>query len=585
MMEANTLKKTATDYFTAGHQLQEAGDLAGAIAAYQSAFDCDPNNFFYPYHLGEVLLKLGDLGGAIAHLQLAIRLNPHFSWSHQFLGEAFARNGQVVEAEQAFRQAIALDPTCSWSYYGLAEVLTAQNQFQAAIDCCCRSIELYPSFHRSHHCLRNLLGRHGQLEQGETWYRQLIASNQNSSWLHHFLGELLAHQNKTNDAIACFDQAIQLHPQFVWSYYQAAEALLRGGRLYEAIFYYRKVLELEPNFQQVYEDFYKVYYGLKYGHERLEYSQVEEVIQFHRQIIQLRPDCSIAYLGIGDLLTTKKGEIEQAIGYYQAASYYRALQTHPQFVEQHWQTEQSHQPDFLIIGTMKSGTTSLYGYLTQHPQIVPAAQKEIHFFDYAYSGGLDWYCSHFPPIPNHASFITGEATPIYFTNIKAIDRIANSLPSVKLIVLLRNPIARTISHYHHHKSWGLEQRSIEEAIQREASLLNTLTDLSQAFEVYPHESGYLFMSLYVYFLARWMNTFPKERVLVIQSEHLYEKPVETMEKVHAFLDVPNCTLGEYENYFPGQYNRHRTSVQSALADYFQPHNQRLEEYCGTKFTW
>ncbi|NJL20578.1 MAG: tetratricopeptide repeat protein [Leptolyngbyaceae cyanobacterium SM1_3_5] len=236
--------------------------------------------------------------------------------------------------------------------------------------------------------MRNLLGRHGQLEQGEKWYRQLIASNQNSSWLHHFLGELLACRNRTNEAIASFDRAIQLHPQFVWSYYQAGEALLHNGRLYEAIFYYEKVLELEPNLQQVYDDFYKVYYGLRYGHERLEYWQIDEVIEFHRQIIQLRPDCSIAYLGIGDLLTTKKGEIEQAIGYYQAASYYRVLQTHSQFVEQHWQTEQPHQPDFLIIGTMKSGTTSLYGYLTQHPQILPAAQKEIHFFDYAYSGGF-----------------------------------------------------------------------------------------------------------------------------------------------------------------------------------------------------
>ncbi|NJL20579.1 MAG: sulfotransferase [Leptolyngbyaceae cyanobacterium SM1_3_5] len=198
---------------------------------------------------------------------------------------------------------------------------------------------------------------------------------------------------------------------------------------------------------------------------------------------------------------------------------------------------------------------------------------------------LDWYCSHFPPIPNHSNFITGEATPTYFTNIKAIDRITHCLPTVKLIVLLRNPIARTISHYHHHKNWGLEQRSIEAAIQHEASLLNTLTDLSQAFEIYPQESGYLFMSLYVYFLARWLSAFPKDRILVIQSEHLYEKPTETMEAVHTFLGVPNHTLGEYENYFSGQYNRQLTPVQTALAEYFQPHNQRLEEFCGIKFTW
>lgn len=585
MMETYTLKKTATDYFEQGNQLRQAGNLVEAIAAYQAALELDENNCWYFYHVGEILLKLGDLNGAIYYLQTSVRLNAHFSWSHQFLGEALAKMGRTGEAEVAFRQAIALNPTCSWSYYGLAEVLTAENQFQEAIDCCCRSIELYPNFHRPHQCLRSLLDRHGQLEQGAIWYRQLIAQNESSSWLHHFLGELLTQQNRTSEAIACFDRAIALNPNFVWSYYQAGEALLRSGRLYEAISYYKKVIELDPNFRLLYDNFHKIYYGLKYGHDQLQDWQIAEVLSFNRQIIQLWPDCSTAYLCMGDLLGTKRGEVEQAIGYYQAASYYRVLQTHPQFVEHYWQIEQPHRPDFLIIGTMKSGTTSLYGYLTQHPQILPAAQKEVHFFDYAYSGGIDWYCSHFPPISPGANFITGEATPVYFNNIKTIDRIAADLPNVKLIVLLRNPIARTISHYHHHKSWGLEQRSIEEVMQREASLLSTLTDFSQAFEVFPDEPGYLFMSLYVYFLAGWMNAFSKEQVLVLPSEALYEKPIETMARVHAFLGVPDYTLGEYENYFPGQYDRSPTPLQTALAEYFQPHNQRLEEYLGMKFNW
>ncbi|NEQ23676.1 MAG: sulfotransferase domain-containing protein, partial [Microcoleus sp. SIO2G3] len=364
-----------------------------------------------------------------------------------------------------------------------------------------------------------------------------------------------------------------------------AETLLRSGRLYEAISYYKKVLELEPEFQLIFDDFYNVYYALKYGHDRLTEKQVGEVLDFHRQIVQRRPDCSTAYLGIGDLLTTKQGQIEQAIGYYQAANYYRLTQTHSHFVERYWQTERHHAPDFLIIGTMKSGTTSLYAYLTQHPQILPASQKEINFFDHAFTGGLDWYFAHFPPIPEGSNFITGEATPNYFSDIKTIDRIATSLPNVKLIVLFRNPVARTISHYHHNKSWGLEQRSIEEAIQREVALVSTLTDISQAFEIYPQEPGYLFMSLYVYFLARWMRTFRKDKVLVLQSEHLYEKPIETMTRVHQFLGMPDHALSEYENHFPGRYSRNPTPIQAALAEYFQPHSQRLEEYLGVKFTW
>ena len=575
----------ATDYFEQGNQLKQEGKLAEAIAAYEAALRNNTDDAFCHYQLGEALLQTGQTEAAIDRLQTSIRLNPNFSWSHHFLGEAWAKLGKLPEAEAAYRQAIALDSQCSWSHYGLGEVLAAQNQLEAAAACCCRSIELNPTFHGPHHCLRQLLNRHGQLERAVGWYRQAITKDPNSSWLHHFLGEVLALQSKVDEAIACYSRAIELNPDFIWSYYCIAELLMRNGRIYQGIQQYKKVIELQPDFQTIYDNFHFIYYGLKYGFTQLNEAQIDEIISFHRQLIQIRVDQPMPYISIGDLLSVK-GEIEPAIGYYQTASYYRLLQTHSHFVEQHWQSQKQQQPNFLIIGTMKSGTTSLYGYLTQHPQILPAIKKEIDFFNYNFHRGFDWYQSHFPPIARDANFITGEATPIYFNDIKSIDRIATSLPNLKLIVVLRNPVARTISHYHHQKTWVFqEQRSLEEAIQREAALLSMLTDLSQAFEIYPQEPGYLFMSLYIYYLARWMSIFPKDRFLVVQSEILYEKPAEIMERIYDFLGVPNHPLGEYENYFPGHYGRSPTPIQQTLAEYFQPHNQRLEEFLGIKFNW
>src|SRR5690606_12836808 len=70
-------------------------------------------------------------------------------------------------------------------------------------------------------------------------------------------------------------------------------------------------------------------------------------------------------------------------------------------------------PDFLIIGAQKCGTTSLYRYLIQHPQIEPAIKKEIHYFDLNYNKPIQWYLNQFPALKTQSDRITGEATPYY----------------------------------------------------------------------------------------------------------------------------------------------------------------------------
>src|SRR5690242_8540420 len=80
-------------------------------------------------------------------------------------------------------------------------------------------------------------------------------------------------------------------------------------------------------------------------------------------------------------------------------------------------------PDFLVIGTAKSGTTTLYGWLSEHPFVAAATKKEVHYFDYEYYRGLDWYRSHFPSRRERESFaaehgqpfLTGEASPTYIS--------------------------------------------------------------------------------------------------------------------------------------------------------------------------
>ena len=131
-------------------------------------------------------------------------------------------------------------------------------------------------------------------------------------------------------------------------------------------------------------------------------------------------------------------------------------------------------PDFIIIGAQKSGTTSLYSYLSQHPQLLPSIRKVVHFFD----GGLDasvdtfengeaWYRAHFPITKHMKSHRkTFEASPLYIFNPLAPKRIYDLVPKAKIIALLRNPTERSISHYYHEKRrTNRESLPIHEALR------------------------------------------------------------------------------------------------------------------------
>ncbi len=145
-----------------------------------------------------------------------------------------------------------------------------------------------------------------------------------------------------------------------------------------------------------------------------------------------------------------------------------------------WQSRS--QPDFLIIGSQRSGTTSLHAYLKQHPQIIPAIKKEIYFFDGGldpdedtYSKGESWYRAHFPKLKSiRKDQQVFEATPLNIFNPLAPQRIAQSIPKVKLIAILRNPTERAISHYFHEKWRGRESLAILDAFIAEEYRLETI---------------------------------------------------------------------------------------------------------------
>ena len=106
-------------------------------------------------------------------------------------------------------------------------------------------------------------------------------------------------------------------------------------------------------------------------------------------------------------------------------------------------------PDFLIIGAQKAGTGFLHHYLTEHPAILSAAQKEIHYFTIHYGRGPGWYRAQFPleRLVHPAGHMTGEASPNYIYHPRAAERANDLVPSARIIAILRDPVSRATSHF------------------------------------------------------------------------------------------------------------------------------------------
>lgn len=132
-------------------------------------------------------------------------------------------------------------------------------------------------------------------------------------------------------------------------------------------------------------------------------------------------------------------------------------------------------PNFIIIGAQKGGTSSMFSYLKQHPQLQLPDIKEIHFFDNNYQKGSTWYKSHFPLIIVKNK-LTGEASPYYLFHPHVPQRVIQLCPKVKLIVMLRNPADRAYSHYMMQNKRKIDPLpTFEEAIDAEESRLRDET--------------------------------------------------------------------------------------------------------------
>jgi len=270
-------------------------------------------------------------------------------------------------------------------------------------------------------------------------------------------------------------------------------------------------------------------------------------------------------------------------------------------------------PSFIIIGAARSGTTSLYAYLLTHPNVLPAAKKETVFFNYAYHKNLDWYRIYFPTISEIENakklkkqkiMISGEATPSYFIDPLIPKQISHDLPNVKLIILLRNPIERALSHFHHNVLLGIEKLSFEQAIKQENERINKSFDELKNEKIFKNENfasyfiklltlkpkdyfnfSYLHTGKYFEHLKNWTEIFSKKQLLIIKSEDLFNEPKDVFTQVQEFLGLPYYDIKQYGRHWEIKYEEMDGVLRKNLQKFYESYNSKLYEYLGIDFQW
>lgn len=266
-------------------------------------------------------------------------------------------------------------------------------------------------------------------------------------------------------------------------------------------------------------------------------------------------------------------------------------------------------PQCLIIGVRKCGTRALLEMLFLHPRVQKAA-GEVHFFDRDdnYSRGLEWYRKKMPHSFPHQ--VTIEKSPSYFVTPEVPERVRAMNASVKLLLIVREPVTRAISDYTQLRSHAATaspspppsgQQPQQQQGQRSFEELALKPDGSVNVAYRP-----LSTSLYYSFLHRWLDVFSRDQLLVVNGDLLIEDPVPELRRIEQFLGL-EPRIGRHNFYFNHtkgffclrnetadkclretkgrRHPRVDPAVVTKLRKFFSEHNQRFYDLVGQDLGW
>ncbi|HEX6933863.1 MAG TPA: sulfotransferase, partial [Streptosporangiaceae bacterium] len=240
-------------------------------------------------------------------------------------------------------------------------------------------------------------------------------------------------------------------------------------------------------------------------------------------------------------------------------------------------------PGVLIVGAQRSGTTSMYRTLSQHPAVLKAVlHKGVHYFDMNYDRGPGWYRAHFPLTAagrragraTGSAALTFESSPYYMFHPLAADRIARDLPEVKLIALVRDPVERAYSAHAHELARGYETEPFERALELEDERLRgeakrMLDDPSYLSHSHQHQA-YLARGRYAEQLERLESLVGTDRLHVIDSGDFFTEPEPVYDAALGFLGLRSLGYPEFERHNARPRSPMPEALRARLDEYFSP---------------
>jgi len=254
-------------------------------------------------------------------------------------------------------------------------------------------------------------------------------------------------------------------------------------------------------------------------------------------------------------------------------------------------------PEFIIIGAQKAGTSSLYSWLTSHPDVLAARNKELHHFDrHNEFEPIGPYLRSFPSeltlkalrMKRGRVVVTGEATPYYLFHPFAPGRVHYHLPDIKLVAILRDPVERAVSHYWMQANRGLEKLTLENALAAESDRIEPeLNKVERGEEpgVELQLRSYLARGHYANQLERWFDLFPRSQLRVLQFELLVADPARVYREVLDYVGV-DADAAPFPTFAPLRVGTKLATDQETigrLREHFRAPNERLRALVGIDY--
>lgn len=298
-------------------------------------------------------------------------------------------------------------------------------------------------------------------------------------------------------------------------------------------------------------------------------------------------------------------------------------------------------PEFMLVGGMKCGSTSFARYLSAHPQVKHAGPKEPHFWSWHRFPAKyqDFFANESPiPDPEPGQCVSGEFSTSSLIHPLVPRRVRANLPALRVFVLLRNPADRAYSHFIMSQRAGLEKEcSFEEIVRREidevpgllaahergfldkegdakscyASVDGTPLRVAKHARGWPQRKlrddldlrdfyyqSYVFRSIYHDQLHRWLRLYPRQQLMIIESESFFENEAGTMNMVAEFLGLESFDFQAadqlrrrwdagtgYKFEKSQDYPAMDTATREMLTEFFEPYNQQLYRLIDEDFGW